>query len=1101
METRREQVEKAYAQLSEYYSQLQAAYNVIYAQLKQLETERENDSKQQNASVSISNIDNVLSVVDKMISELKLELERSDLDLDEKILLIQTALRAKLTELEEHRLAITEHRRTNEALHEQLRCLEEETQKIGGESRDSKARLLQLEDDLKWKQDECVSLRRRVDELQSTINQLISRSKESDAAKLATRQADVDALFRANAELAHTNVRLQNELDENEDRMVSMNDMGHVPELQAELLKMRLNERSLLQQLTELQERLDDAEGKLKTLASEEKPQCVLMTGTQCGDVDMTENRQHTREEQPTLRPSTVELDVNESMELRNEVKRLETVEKLLNERIMCLEDQLLEGEERLQELEEELADEREKMLTLKTDIAAMENKSAFGCGQQQRLEKSGVEQISFQGEVDGSSSIRDAEISTDDLWRGEELEKVKNELERTRKELLDQKKLTVLLESSANEQIAANEVERSGHVQEMERIKCELSSVRRELEVAQERLRRNQVPELGTENQEMGWELEDFQEVNSTEMSVIVAKPQASEECESIHKRAKEEHRTNVNVMTAIRNDLSSAEVQKRNLEAVNEQVKVLHQELTQAYQRISELELQIEQKVCALVDAEKELAVLRERLSKVESERRRPEMQVNNEDGWGIEVPLAEQIVECDLASERNRRKEAEALAGNLRNVAATLRAQIDDIQQKWLEEIQNVEDKQAEIEKLRSVIASRTELQEAEHQRSESELETLCEERRRVQDELTSAENEKIRLEEQLISSKMLCDDLKTELQLQKAGYVELINKYDETKRCYEDAQVTLQTADAERLSLLERLQSKDNELNDLHCQLEACHTHTKEADQQLASKLEGKEVQVMELESRLSEVKRQLEEKEMQNSLLKDSEARLLDSVDQYGSQAEKYQEEVARLQKVVDMLEKERRELEEKLEVREEEMERTHNVESASTASLMVTNESSLTNQQLESLIAERDELRHQLKEAESRLNLAVQEKLSITRLYEQLRARLAARRQAKVSGADTSRRSSTAASEKDVPQQQQAVNEPASLLLGHYGSYQENSCRSQGYSEAIDRFLEDIEHFLENQEHNYNIVEEVVGSVICLLEQKSNYDRVVTPSL
>lgn len=36
----REQVEKAYAQLTEYYSQLQAAYNVIYSQLKQIEAER-----------------------------------------------------------------------------------------------------------------------------------------------------------------------------------------------------------------------------------------------------------------------------------------------------------------------------------------------------------------------------------------------------------------------------------------------------------------------------------------------------------------------------------------------------------------------------------------------------------------------------------------------------------------------------------------------------------------------------------------------------------------------------------------------------------------------------------------------------------------------------------------------------------------------------------------------------------------------------------------------------------------------------------------------------------------------------------------------------
>uniref|UniRef100_A0A158P853 Golgin-84 n=1 Tax=Angiostrongylus cantonensis TaxID=6313 RepID=A0A158P853_ANGCA len=191
METRREQVEKAYAQLSDYYSQLQAAYNVIYAQLKQLETERENNSKQQNVIVLI-------------------------------------AFNVKF-QLEEHQMAIAEHRRTNEALHEQLRCIEEETQNIGGESRDSKARLLQLEGDLHWKQDECVSLRRKVDEvcalgaIAATPSSRLRIELAILAAKLATRQADVDALFRANAELAHTNVRLQNELDQSEDRVVSTN--------------------------------------------------------------------------------------------------------------------------------------------------------------------------------------------------------------------------------------------------------------------------------------------------------------------------------------------------------------------------------------------------------------------------------------------------------------------------------------------------------------------------------------------------------------------------------------------------------------------------------------------------------------------------------------------------------------------------------------------------------------------------------------------------------------------------------------------------------------------------------------------------------------
>ncbi|KJH47580.1 hypothetical protein DICVIV_06332 [Dictyocaulus viviparus] len=96
METRREQVEKAYAQLSEYYSQLQGAYNVIYAQMKQLESEKEYKNKHQHLSTSSSDEDNTLNVIDIIISELKLDGSKEDLY--GKIVMIQNAVRAKLTE-------------------------------------------------------------------------------------------------------------------------------------------------------------------------------------------------------------------------------------------------------------------------------------------------------------------------------------------------------------------------------------------------------------------------------------------------------------------------------------------------------------------------------------------------------------------------------------------------------------------------------------------------------------------------------------------------------------------------------------------------------------------------------------------------------------------------------------------------------------------------------------------------------------------------------------------------------------------------------------------------------------------------------------------
>ncbi|RCN25325.1 hypothetical protein ANCCAN_28964, partial [Ancylostoma caninum] len=211
-----------------------------------------------------------------------------------------------------------------------------------------------------------------------------------------------------------------------------------------------------------------------------------------------------------------------------------------------------------------------------------------------------------------------------------------------------------------------------------------------------------------------------------------------------------------------------------------VDEEQQELERIRDEADRKVAELELQVEQKVCALVDAEKELTVLRVRISKLETEKLQTDLQMTaEEDGWGNEWKSEDQK-EVDSAAETQRREEAEALVESLRDVAATLREQVDELQEKLLSATEVSEERQNEIcrlqtkiEQLQTTIESRTELQEAEHHRSECELETLCEERRRVQDELASAETEKIRLEEQLMASKMMCDDLKTELQLQKAN----------------------------------------------------------------------------------------------------------------------------------------------------------------------------------------------------------------------------------------------------------------------------------------------------------------------------------------
>uniref|UniRef100_A0A7I5E7H8 Cilia- and flagella-associated protein 157 n=1 Tax=Haemonchus contortus TaxID=6289 RepID=A0A7I5E7H8_HAECO len=1143
METRREQVEKAYAQLSEYYSQLQSAYNVIYAKLKQIETEKTLAESEQQAASSSTQDKNVEHVVNTMISELHLNVD-DGLSLHGKVLLIQKVLREKLVELEQHHLAIAEHRRTNEVLNEQLKCLEEQSQKAGCETVDMMTRLKQLEGELEWKKDECNSLHRRAEELQAAIDQLVERNTEADAAKLATRQADVDALFRANAELVHTNVRLQNELDENEERATTSDQDVKIRDLQAELSASRNNEESLRRQLEEVRSILNETEQKLEEFASEKE------RSSRQADVLLQAREQP----EPLSRPAeclsaatSLEESLKESVGLQEEVERLHAVEKLLNERIMCLEDQLLEVEEKLQETEEEFISERQKVEALEAEKQPSSRE---------------VEQadVSIQSDNDDGSQLctackareQQAEKSNEDEWGLEassstaehvrsvgELSRVKEELEKIRKQLTEQK---------------LNPAERSAVVKEFQALQ-QLLREKDELFAAGDK------PE-----QQWGWD--DAQSEVTVDTSALRDR---LSEMESIERQQQETIRAQETRIRALEEELSTADACREELEDATEQVNTLQKELREmkkqaqvyseeqqrlvnriseleaktenawgdewdnadggadegkeeleqskfeAHQRIAELELQIEQKVCALVDAEKELAMLRERLQAVGPERsdlqKNPDLPTSDEQ--------SSRNMEKVLEEERHRREEAEALAENLRQVAATLRSQVDDLQEKLLNGMESAEKQliqlnelSSENERLRKTIASRTELVEAEHQRSESELETLCEERRRIQNELSSAENEKIRLEEQLMACEMKCDDLKIELQLQKANNTELTGLHEEAKKRCEDAQIALKAVEAENSALLERLRKAEGELNELQRQLQETLSHCQQKGPSSDDGVHGNASQWERLEKILSEVRRELEEKELQNSLLKDSEARLLDSVDEYGLQAENYQKEAERLQNVVNQLERERLELEEEVEKmrrsndrlgeaenkvkmmerERKELEERLRQQSTSTASSSNhdTEEMSKLSNQLNMLTAERNELRTRLQDAESRLQVSAQEKVAITRSYEQLRARLAARRQKLTSSGETrSRPPSAAISEEDVSQSSRRVEESVPPSPNAYVSQQEASIGHHNYREAISVFIDDVERFLDEQDEIFDGLTAAIGEQPSLKKYRS----------
>lgn len=275
-------------------------------------------------------------------------------------------------------------------------------------------------------------------------------------------------------------------------------------------------------------------------------------------------------------------------------------MEKLLNERIMCLEDQLLEGEERLQEMEEELMDEKKKVESLEADKNALtkeleqigianqsgSNESQWGWEDQtpstneselqKQLDDTKVELLSCQRELE---ELREGKEEGPSSQLVEvELIHVRSELEQTRKELLEQKKITVLLESTSNERTAANELERTTHVREMEKIESELSSVRQELETAQRLLEEKEDSQKHQEEQGWGWEEPQPSDDGSREIPILRAKVAELEESERECKKVIVEQQTRIESM---QEELVTAETCREELEDATQQVNELQREL----------------------------------------------------------------------------------------------------------------------------------------------------------------------------------------------------------------------------------------------------------------------------------------------------------------------------------------------------------------------------------------------------------------------------------------------------------------------------------------------------------------------------------------
>ncbi|KAK5982161.1 hypothetical protein GCK32_019332, partial [Trichostrongylus colubriformis] len=290
----------------------------------------------------------------------------------------------------------------------------------------------------------------------------------------------------------------------------------------------------------------------------------------------------------------------------------------------------------------------------------------------QQQLEVARDEVLKLQKELDESRK-QQAEASAEDGWGFEasssaqdasEVSRLKEEPEEVRKQLGDQTEVQFEHETS--------EIER--HVREKAQIEGELSAVRKELERMQQLLMEKD-HSLATEDkpeEEWGWG--DAQPQGSDEITALQEK---LSQMETVERQQKETIRKQEAKINALEEELSTADTCREELEDATQQVNELQRELremkrraqvqseeqqrltariaeletkkenawgdewdtttdkndegrqaleqsrTEAYEKIAELELQIEQKVCALVDAEKELTLLRERLETIGTEK----------------------------------------------------------------------------------------------------------------------------------------------------------------------------------------------------------------------------------------------------------------------------------------------------------------------------------------------------------------------------------------------------------------------------------------------------------------------------------------------
>ncbi|PIO77793.1 hypothetical protein TELCIR_00055 [Teladorsagia circumcincta] len=377
---------------------------------------------------------------------------------------------------------------------------------------------------------------------------------------------------------------------------MTSDESSRIQELQAELAESRSNEQSLRRQLEDVRSILNETEQKMEEFAAEKERSSRSMEAQ--GSREAEEPANH---ELRSSASASLEDSVRESVDLRDEVERLQAVEKLLNQRIMCLEDQLLEVEEKYQEVEEEFISEKKKVESLEAEkvstareveLADVAIQSTSGDGSQwgysdrvdsvmesdlqQQLEVARDEVLSLQKELD-KARRQQAEASAEDGWGIEasssaqddvELSRVREKLLEVRRQLADEMQLRNERESSAIQH----------HLHEKERIEGELFAVKKELDTLRQLLKEKDALLAAGDKPDEEWGWDSAQPQGSAEISTLREK---LSEMETVERQHQETIRKQEAKIIALEEELATADTCREELEDATQQVNELQREL----------------------------------------------------------------------------------------------------------------------------------------------------------------------------------------------------------------------------------------------------------------------------------------------------------------------------------------------------------------------------------------------------------------------------------------------------------------------------------------------------------------------------------------